>query len=381
MTDNLPAILGTPSTFDIINPAHLLAQQIAKTDFVPLDLRNKPEAILACILTGHELGLGPMQSLSKIHVIHGRPGMAAELMRALIQSAGHEIWVEEHTTTRCVMGAQRAGAMRPASATYTIDDARTAGLAGKDIWRKYPRAMLLARCTAEIARANFADVLAGISYTVEELNDGDAADPEDLAATTLGLPAPTPPAKTRARKAATGGRAAKPAAALPTGPRPVPPLPGEGDEPVDTSGPRVTGPALIAIRLDEHGITDRGDRLAFAGAVLGHVVETTKTLTPAEITLVLEAIDDDGSRADAIATAGIPPEGDDDDGDGSAEDDLETPVDSAAPTSPEDWRALFKAHGVRFVDALRYVGAPSLSDLSEADAEKLYSWTIRGGAE
>ena len=48
-------------------------------DFVPPALRGKFEAVLACILAGHEAGVSPMQALSKIHIIEGRPAMAAEL--------------------------------------------------------------------------------------------------------------------------------------------------------------------------------------------------------------------------------------------------------------------------------------------------------------
>ena len=58
-----------------------LATQISGTEFVPVALRGKPAAIAAAILTGREVGIPPMQSLSGIHVVDGWPTLSSELMR------------------------------------------------------------------------------------------------------------------------------------------------------------------------------------------------------------------------------------------------------------------------------------------------------------
>ena len=50
-----------------------LAARIHNTSFVPKALRGDPNSVLACILTGDELGLGPMQSLRMVNVIDGPP--------------------------------------------------------------------------------------------------------------------------------------------------------------------------------------------------------------------------------------------------------------------------------------------------------------------
>lgn len=190
MTAELVPMNQTQNSLDLVVPAYELAEKIAKTDFVPSALRGKPESVLAAILTGHELGIGPMQSLAKIHVIEGRPAMAAELMRALVLAKGHDLWVVEANNTRCTVGAKRSGSDRESTFTWTKDDAKTAGLDGRKNWRQYPRAMLLARATSEAIRAVFPDVVAGVSYSVEELTDGDVLDP-DAATETPDPPAPT----------------------------------------------------------------------------------------------------------------------------------------------------------------------------------------------
>src|SRR4029077_1118191 len=147
-----------------------LAGQIAGTDFVPVSLRNNPAAITAAILYGDEVGLGPMISLSRIAVINGRPTLAAETQRALILAAGHDLWIEETTVSRCTICGRRKDSEATSRITWTLDDARRANLAAKQPWRQYPRQMLLARASAELARAVFPDAIGGLAAS-EELQD------------------------------------------------------------------------------------------------------------------------------------------------------------------------------------------------------------------
>ena len=313
------------TTFELVPEAWGLAQKIANTDFVPKALRTKPEAVLACMLAGHEVGISPFQALAKIHVIDGRPAMAAELMRALVLREGHDLWIEEQGTTRCILGGKRKGSERETRVTWTMDDAKRANLTGKQNWRSYPTAMLLARATGALCRAIFPDVLAGISYTVEELEDGDLIDAIDAPPPPEPGTAPPPPrSRARARQAATRGA---PAAQQPEGdPKPTArreaPLPGEEDdfgddiaeaelveektaeEPVaetpdpfednyegpdqNLSGRAYSGPQVIAMRLAEFGVKDREDRLRALSQILGRDVDTSKDLSPDEIKFVLE---------------------------------------------------------------------------------------------
>ena len=159
------------SSLDLAPQAWGLAERIAQTDFVPPALRGKPEAVLACILAGHEAGVSPMQALAKIHVIEGRPAMSAELMRAIVLRAGHEIWLEESSSTKAVACGKRAGRIRTSRVEWTMDDAKRAQLDQRQNWRKFPRAMLAARATAELCRSLFPDVLADRYATDPERAD------------------------------------------------------------------------------------------------------------------------------------------------------------------------------------------------------------------
>jgi hypothetical protein len=161
-----------------------IAHSLAKTPFVPNSLRSTDRDhgyditvanITAAILTGRELNLQPMASLRSIDVIQGTPAMRALLMRALVQSAGHDVWTEKESASEVVVCGRRHGSDKTEKSTWTIGRAQQLGLTGKDNWKKQPQAMLVARATAEVCRRVAADVLLGLPYAVEEL-DGDTAE-------------------------------------------------------------------------------------------------------------------------------------------------------------------------------------------------------------
>lgn len=236
MTDLVPVHGQAVSTFDIMPSCWELAQKITRTEFVPTALRGKPEAVMACMLTGHEVGMPPMMALKQIHVIEGRPTLSAEGMRALVLSNGHEVWFEDITNTRVTIVGVRAGTTRETRITWTMDDAKRAGLDGKQNWRKYPRGMLEARATGELCRLIFADVIGGISYVREEIDDGILFEVDEPASDGNG-DTPTQPRKAATtRKRAAKKAAAPPAKAGPQPEAPLPPLPGEdGTPPIETT--------------------------------------------------------------------------------------------------------------------------------------------------
>lgn len=229
-----------------------LANFIAETDFVPAALRNKPAAVAACILTGRELGIGPMQALKSINMIKGTPSLSAEYKRARALAAGHEIVFDDTTTTRCVVRGRRAGTDRWVTVTWTIDMAKRAKLAGKDIWQAYPQRMLQARATSELCDIIFPDASLGLA-TTEVIEDGDLvvdgavvdAASGEITSGTAEEPA-APPKRTAQRKTRQAPpktpAPAAPAAGQPAGNEPasagagLPPLPGEEEPDPTTSG-------------------------------------------------------------------------------------------------------------------------------------------------
>ena len=75
------------------------------------------------------------------------------------------------TNTKVTVSGRRRGSQNVQTVTWTMDDAKKAGIAGNPNYAKYPRQMLLARASAELVRAMCPDVLGGITSFAEEAAD------------------------------------------------------------------------------------------------------------------------------------------------------------------------------------------------------------------
>lgn len=146
---------------------------VAGNELVPQAFWGRPEAAMTAVLMGRELGLGDMISLQRIHVIHGRPTLAAELIRGLIWRSGHRLVYLDRTAERCTIQGVRADTGSELTVTWTLDDAERAGLLKNATWRSYPRAMLDARATTELARSLFSDCVGWAVYAPEDFDRHD----------------------------------------------------------------------------------------------------------------------------------------------------------------------------------------------------------------
>jgi len=134
---------------------------------VPDHLRGNVGGVVATILAGQELGLGAMASLRTIHLVKGKIVIGADAQLALLHQSGISTRWEETTDKAARLSLSRAPHTSAETFRYTIEEARTAGLAGKDVWKKYAPAMLRARCISLAARAYAPEVLMGC-YTPDE---------------------------------------------------------------------------------------------------------------------------------------------------------------------------------------------------------------------
>jgi hypothetical protein len=147
-----------------------LANKLSRTEFAPKPMRGSPEAVLACVLTGFELGIGPMQSLRDVYLVNGRPSLSATLMVARVRAQGHRFRTLENSGDQATVQIHRKGEPSPEPpVTFTIEDAKRAKLVSKDIWQQYPARMLWARAASACCRRDCPEVMGGAVYTPEEL--------------------------------------------------------------------------------------------------------------------------------------------------------------------------------------------------------------------
>ena len=186
--------------------AMAFAKMVSGTEFAPKDFRGKPEACLLAIQHGSEIGLSPMQSLQSIAVVNGRPTIYGDAALAVCLASVVCEWVTESVDGEgdrmvATCSAQRRGYPAPITSTFSVGDAKAAGLWGKQgPWSQYPKRMLAMRARGFALRNAFADVLRGL-VTAEEAQDYQVTGievvpnrpaPAPTPVTVAALPAPAP---------------------------------------------------------------------------------------------------------------------------------------------------------------------------------------------
>jgi hypothetical protein len=134
------------------------------------------------ILTGMELGITPIASMTGIHVINGKPVISAGLMAGIIKrSPVYDYRLKKLTNTECFIEFLELLPQKESLgfSNFTIDDAKQSGaLSGKNAhtWTKYPRNMLFARAISNGIKWFCPDLFITPVYTADEL--GNATDEE-----------------------------------------------------------------------------------------------------------------------------------------------------------------------------------------------------------
>lgn len=159
---------------DSMDELFKFASSVSASGFYGFDSADKA---FVAISAGMDLGLSHAQSARAWHIIEGKPTLTADAMRAVCLASPHceYFTVREKSGTVCTMATKRRGEPTEQVVTWTIDDAKRAGVYketdrnGKPgMWVKFPRQMLQARATAELARQVYPDLLLGI-YAPEEI--------------------------------------------------------------------------------------------------------------------------------------------------------------------------------------------------------------------
>ena len=327
---------------DAARNAHALVAPLIDTAFVPdaykprIDPRATPEQkaearslainnATAAVLQGLSLGVDPMVSMQQIYIIHGRPGMYAKFMVALVQSRGHEVWTEDISDTRAVVCGRRKGAEHIERVVITMEMARKAKWTSNAKYQETPQDMLWARAASRVCDRIASDVLKGIA-SVEEI--------QDTVQTTAEVGTGQRTVAPRRRAQAIEATANDDGPPLEDGPAPAadnqiyrqtdeawaeevaaPPEAETAVEPAADAPPAVERPAgsisaaqqrMLHALLRDTNRSDRDIALVYISGVLGREVESTKELSKADAGKVIDAMSADtaGPALDEDADGG-----------------------------------------------------------------------------
>ena len=199
-----------------------LGKVLAQSGFFE-DSKQAAQAVVK-VLAGQEIGIGPIASMTGVHIIKGKPAIGAGLIASAIKRSGrYNYRVRQNESAICAIEFfERMGDKWESvgTSTFTLEDAKRAGTQNLD---RFPRNMLFARCISNGAKWFTPDVFGGPVYTPEELGapvngDGEITEgtvrivePEKLqAAPTTADPEPPSDAEFRKLTSASEERGAQP---------------------------------------------------------------------------------------------------------------------------------------------------------------------------
>lgn len=147
------------------------AEVLVKSGFLPPAV-NTPEKALAIMQKGKELGIPPMEALSSINVISGKPSVSPQLMLALARRTNELLDMKMETSEKGATVTITRKGQSPYTTSFGIKEATDLGLIGKDNYKKQPGTMFGWRALAANLRITFPDAISGL-YLVEEMTQGE----------------------------------------------------------------------------------------------------------------------------------------------------------------------------------------------------------------
>lgn len=137
---------------------------------------TKDEAF-ARIVAGASMGMKPIQALNGIAMINGHPTLHSDSIPCVVMASGLVTGMKykftgEGDALACTFYIRRKGVEEYQEWTYSMEDARKAGLMNNPVWKNHTKKMLFNRARTWCMRNTFPDVIGNV-YTKDEIEDVD----------------------------------------------------------------------------------------------------------------------------------------------------------------------------------------------------------------
>lgn len=180
--------IAAPKT---VEQQYRLAQLYLESGYVPGRFKTASEVLGAMHFAKEHFPLAPMTALRQIAVIDGNPSMFGDLPLAKVMASGlcsfkKEYLIDKDSKEICIanknISAEFFGAVahfkrkdpngveNEVVSVFTVDDAKKAGIWGRNVWNKYPKDLIKYRARGRALKDLFADVLNGVSIAEYDHN-------------------------------------------------------------------------------------------------------------------------------------------------------------------------------------------------------------------
>jgi len=151
-----------------------MGDQLRRTGFLPSHIRDGV-SFAAIVLMGREMGMGTMAACRKLQVIKGTVTERADSQLARFKTCGGRSEFKELTEAKAVLWLRHPNGDEHTE-TFTLDDAKRAGLSSNDNYAKHPKAMLRSRAITAGLKSIGWEGAVGI-YDPDEIADTPAPEP------------------------------------------------------------------------------------------------------------------------------------------------------------------------------------------------------------
>ena len=145
-----------------------MGDALRRTGFLPSHIKDGV-SFAAIVLMGRELGMGTMAACRKLQVIKGTVTERADSQLARFKSCGGRAQFKELTEAKAVVWLRHPNGDEHVE-TFTMEDAKRAGLASNDNYAKHPKAMLRSRAITAGLKSLGWEGSVGI-YDPDEISD------------------------------------------------------------------------------------------------------------------------------------------------------------------------------------------------------------------
>lgn len=226
--------------------ALFLGETLLRSGLLP-DHIKRPEQAMYLILAGAEMGMPATRALRSLQIVKGKVVESADSQFARFKESGGRGSFVVLDDQRAELHLRHPNGDEH-SETYTIDDAKRAGLTSNPTWQRHPKAMLRSRAiTAGLKSIGYIDAVG--NYDPDEAREfgGGPSAHDD---------APPPPVRLDERRPGRKSAAARPVVEV-EAPAPSPPAPALEAGPVvevtDGEVPELSGPVTGVFRRKDGG--------------------------------------------------------------------------------------------------------------------------------
>jgi hypothetical protein len=175
-----------------------MGDQLRRTGFLPSHIKDGI-SFAAIVLMGRELGMGTMAACRKLQVIKGTVTERADSQLARFKTCGGRAQFKELSEQRAVLVLRHPNGDEHTE-TFSIEDAKRAGLASNDNYAKHPKAMLRSRAITAGLKSIGWEGAVGI-YDPDEITDAPSPEPREPVVIRPKFDPPTQPQETPDGKA------------------------------------------------------------------------------------------------------------------------------------------------------------------------------------